>query len=96
MAYMMKFRKLITGILKMGSVEITSISTSASLGTSDAVLSTQKAVKSYVDNGFVALPSGAATNSMMYYNGTTWVNLAAGASGQTLKCNSSGVPTWTT
>jgi hypothetical protein len=38
--------------------------------------------------------SGNANGSLMYYNGTDWVNLAPGTSGQILRTNGAAAPTW--
>ena len=38
-------------------------------------------------------PSGTNTGNILYWNGTSWVNLAPGAEGQVLKM-SSGIPVW--
>lgn len=41
--------------------------------------------------------TGQAAGSIMYYNGTDWVHLAAGTAGQTLKMNGGGTaPEWVT
>jgi hypothetical protein len=38
---------------------------------------------------------GSSTNgTIMYYNGTDWVNLAPGTSGQVLQTNGAAAPTW--
>lgn len=48
--FYMRFRKVVTSILKMGAVEVTEISTDGTMaGNSDAALPTEKAVKTYVD-----------------------------------------------
>ena len=39
-------------------------------------------------------PSGATTGNIMFYNGTSWVNLAPGSPGQSLIISSNGLPTW--
>lgn len=40
---------------------------------------------------------GSSTNgALMYYNGTDWVNLAPGTSGQVLQTNGAAAPTWNT
>ena len=40
---------------------------------------------------------GSSTNgALMYYNGTDWVNLAPGTSGQVLQTNGAAAPTWVT
>jgi hypothetical protein len=50
MPYYQKFRKIVTRAFKMGSVEVTAISTDGTLaGNSDAYIPTQKAVKTYAD-----------------------------------------------
>ncbi|MCB9226920.1 MAG: hypothetical protein H6578_07140 [Chitinophagales bacterium] len=36
-----------------------------------------------------------ANGSLMYFDGTNWVNLASGTSGQILKTNGAAAPTWT-
>jgi len=36
----------------------------------------------------------SANGGLMYYNGTDWVNLAAGTAGQVLQTNGSAAPTW--
>jgi hypothetical protein len=38
--------------------------------------------------------SSEANGSMMYFNGTDWVNLASGTAGQVLKTNGAAAPTW--
>lgn len=39
--------------------------------------------------------SSEANGSMMYFNGTDWVNLGAGTANQVLAINGSGIPQWT-
>ena len=39
-------------------------------------------------------PTGTNTGNILYWNGTTWVNLAPGSEGQFLKMSSSGIPEW--
>jgi len=39
-------------------------------------------------------PEGTASGQMLYWNGTTWVTIANGTTGQLLSINSSGVPEW--
>ena len=38
--------------------------------------------------------AGNTNGSLMYYNGSNWVNIAPGTSGQVLKSNGAGAPTW--
>lgn len=52
----------------------------------------------YVNNGtkwISALPKAVSPGDMMYWDGTTWVPVAAGQPGQLLQLNSSGIPVWT-
>jgi len=46
-----------------------------------------------VDGTKISLNS-EALGDMMYYDGTDWVRLAAGTSGQLLKANGAAAPTW--
>ncbi len=39
-------------------------------------------------------PKGTTTGNIMFYNGTSWVNLAPGSPGQSLIISSNGLPTW--
>ena len=39
-------------------------------------------------------PRGTTTGNIMFYNGTSWLNLAPGSPGQSLIISSSGLPTW--
>ena len=41
-----------------------------------------------------ALPTAYAAGDMQYWNGTNWVSIPAGAVGQRLQVNASGVPVW--
>lgn len=47
-----------------------------------------------VDGTDIAITS-EANGSMMYFNGTDWVNLGAGAANEVLTINGSGIPQWT-
>ena len=40
--------------------------------------------------------SGQTTGDIAYFNGTAWVRLAVGASGQVLTMNASAAPYWAT
>jgi hypothetical protein len=67
------------------------------LGTSDALLPTQKATKTYVD-GFkpVGLNITSQTRGdILYFDGTNWVRLAKGTDGQYLKIGAND-PAWAT
>jgi hypothetical protein len=48
-----------------------------------------------VDGTDIALGSDA-TGDIMYYDGTNWVRLAAGTTGQVLQTNGASAPTWVT
>ena len=39
-------------------------------------------------------PQGATLGNTMYWNGTTWVNLAPGLPGQVISMSSTGIPAW--
>lgn len=39
-------------------------------------------------------PRGTATGNILFFNGTSWVNLAPGSPGQSLIISSNGIPTW--
>jgi uncharacterized protein (TIGR02145 family) len=39
-------------------------------------------------------PRGTTTGNIMFFNGTSWVNLAPGSPGQSLIISSNGLPTW--
>jgi len=62
--------------------------------TSGAGLATTIADNS-VDGTDIDLGS-SANGGLMYYNGTDWVNLAAGTAGQVLQTNGAAAPTWVT
>jgi hypothetical protein len=46
-----------------------------------------------VDGTDISIAS-ESNGSLMYFNGTDWVNLAPGTSGQILRTNGAGAPTW--
>lgn len=46
-----------------------------------------------VDGTDISITS-ESNGSLMYFNGTDWVNLAPGTSGQILRTNGAGAPTW--
>ncbi|MEI8049437.1 MAG: hypothetical protein WCI92_18800, partial [Bacteroidota bacterium] len=51
----------------------------------------------YYNNGtnWVAnIPAGVTTGDMLYWNGTAWVRIPAGTTGQFLQFSSSSIPTW--
>jgi hypothetical protein len=39
-------------------------------------------------------PRGTATGNILFFNGTSWVNLAPGSPGQSLNISANGIPTW--
>jgi uncharacterized protein (TIGR02145 family) len=39
-------------------------------------------------------PRGTAIGNTMFFNGTSWVNLAPGSPGQSLNISANGIPTW--
>ena len=39
-------------------------------------------------------PKGTATGNILFFNGTSWVNLAPGSPGQSLNISANGIPTW--
>ena len=39
-------------------------------------------------------PSGTNTGNILYWNGTSWVNLAPGQPGQVISMSSTGIPSW--
>ena len=43
-------------------------------------------------SGFV--PSGNAVGDMLYWDGSSWVNIPVGTSGQFLQLNNMGIPVW--
>jgi hypothetical protein len=43
---------------------------------------------------YIPVIAGAATGDIMYYSGTAWVALAAGASGEVLTISAEGIPGW--
>ena len=76
-----------------------SLSTLSEVGTAqitDANVTTLKIADNAVTGAKIALGSDAQ-GDVMYYNGTDWVRLAAGTSGQFLKTNGAGAnPAWVT
>ncbi len=59
----------------------------------DANVTTAKIANNAVDGTKIQI--GSNTNgSLMYYDGNDWVNLAPGTSGQVLRTNGAGAPTW--
>ncbi len=50
----------------------------------------------YANKAGNGLSPGVTLGDMQYWNGTSWVLLSAGSTGQTLKVNSSNIPTWQT
>lgn len=104
---MSKFSEYFTYIkakyIKIGSVQINEISTDGTFaGNSDLCVPTEKAVKTYVagvvsgtiGSGFIEDPASGATGDLLYYTGTAWARLAAGASGEVLTMSAEGIPEW--
>lgn len=58
----------------------------------NGAVSTAKIANNAVDGTKIAITS-QATGSLMYYDGTDWVNLAPGTVGQVLTM-AGGIPTW--
>jgi hypothetical protein len=59
----------------------------------DGAVTTSKITDNAVDGTKINL-TGNANGDLMYYNGTDWVRLASGTSGQILKSNGAAAPTW--
>lgn len=58
----------------------------------NSAVSTAKIANNAVDGTKIAITS-QVTGSVMYYNGTDWINLSPGTNGQVLTL-AGGVPTW--
>jgi hypothetical protein len=56
-------------------------------------ITTAKIANNAVDGTKINL-TGNANGDLMYYNGTDWVRLASGTTGQMLQTNGAGAPTW--
>lgn len=54
------------------------------------------ALTRYVCNGAKGLLTGGSAGEIAYHNGTTWVTLAAGTTGQVLQSNGTSAPSWGT
>lgn len=61
----------------------------------DGTIATADISNNSVDGTKINLTSNAA-GDLMYYNGTDWVRVAAGTSGQVLQSNGTSAPTWVT
>ena len=73
------------------SGDLTLANTGAFTIANDAI-TTAKIANNAVDGTKIAIAS-QATGSIMYYNGTDWVNLAPGTNGQVLTMTA-GIPAW--
>jgi hypothetical protein len=74
---------------------------SVATGTTTAVISIAAATTSSAGSMSAAdkakldkYPEGTANGQMQYWNGTAWVTVAPGTTGQLLAINSSGIPQW--
>lgn len=73
-----------------GGTNYTDLGTQQLMSVPYALYSNKADSSKYASNG---LPGNSTSGDMMYYNGTTWVKLAAGGYGQSLvMCD--GVPAW--
>lgn len=59
----------------------------------DAAVTTIKIADNAVTGTKIDITSNS-NGSLMFYNGTDWVNLPPGSSGQVLRTNGAGAPTW--
>ncbi len=73
--------------LNTGAVETSEIA--------DAAVTTVKIADNAVEGNKINI-TGNTNGSLMYYNGTDWLNLAPGTAGQILQTNGAGAPTWVT
>lgn len=68
------------------------LSNTGALTIANGAITTAKIANNAVDGTKIALTS-QVTGSIMYYNGTDWIQLAPGTDGQVLTL-AGGVPTW--
>ena len=61
----------------------------------DGTIATADIANNAIDGSKINLTSNAS-GDMMYYNGTDWVRIAAGTTGQVLISDGTSVPAWTT
>ena len=61
----------------------------------DGTIATADIANNAIDGTKIAV-SSESSGDMMYYNGTEWVRVAAGTSGQVLQSNGTSAPTWVT
>jgi hypothetical protein len=69
--------------------------TVTSTNITDATITTADIANNSIDGSKINLTSNAS-GDMMYYNGTDWVRIAAGTTGQVLISAGTSVPAWTT
>ncbi|QQR97227.1 MAG: hypothetical protein IPK18_10120 [Sphingobacteriales bacterium] len=88
-----------TGVLDLNNlaVETAEINDAAvtTIKIADANVITAKIADNAVTGAKIDI-SGNTNGSLMYYNGTDWVNVAPGTSGQILRTNGAAAPTWVT
>lgn len=86
-----------TGVLDLNNlaVETAEINDAAvtTIKIADANVITAKIADNAVTGAKIDI-SGNTNGSLMYYNGTDWVNVAPGTSGQILRTNGAAAPTW--
>lgn len=84
-----------SGDVTMTNVGVTTIGndkvTSAKI--LDGTIATVDVASNAIDGTKIDIAS-TTNGSLMYYNGTDWVNLAPGTAGQILKTNGTAAPTW--
>lgn len=84
-----------SGDVTMTNVGVTTIGndkvTSAKI--LDGTIATVDVASNAIDGTKIDIAS-TTNGSLMYYNGTDWVNLAPGTAGQILKTNGAAAPTW--
>ncbi len=69
------------------------ISNSGVLDLNNLAVETSEIADNAVDGTKINI-SGNANGDLMYYNGTDWVRLASGTTGQVLQTNGTAAPTW--
>ncbi|PKL84471.1 MAG: hypothetical protein CVV22_12830, partial [Ignavibacteriae bacterium HGW-Ignavibacteriae-1] len=79
-----------TGVAMSGDA---TISNAGVLTIGNDAITTAKIIDNAVDGEKIQI-SGNTTGSMMYYDGTDWVQLSPGVSGQLLQTSGAAAPTW--
>jgi hypothetical protein len=67
-----------------GDQDLSTLATKTALGDSTAQVRSEIPI----------IPTGTATGDMQYWNGTAWITVTAGTTGQLLSLNASGIPEW--